>query len=64
MLLRGGQTQLSHLFPEFVPYLDRCAFADCTHAHEPDCAVLAALEAGRIPPSRFASYQAMMEEGH
>lgn len=63
VVLRGEQTPLSHLFPEFHPFLDACAFADCTHSHEPDCAVLRAVEAGRIPPSRFGSYQAMVEEG-
>jgi ribosome biogenesis GTPase len=63
VILRGDQTPLSHLFPEFVPFLNQCAFTDCSHSHEPQCAVLAAVEAGSIPPSRFGSYQAMVEEG-
>ncbi len=43
-------------FPEFRPLLGSCKFNDCTHRHEPGCAVRAALEAGKIAASRYDSY--------
>ncbi len=36
-----------------------CQFNDCTHTHEPGCAVLAALERGEVHPERYASYVKM-----
>ncbi|MCA9541602.1 MAG: ribosome small subunit-dependent GTPase A [Myxococcales bacterium] len=43
-------------FVELARLAPRCKFADCRHVHEPECAVLAAVEAGRIEESRYASY--------
>jgi len=54
--------ELQNCFPEFSPYLGRCRFRDCTHRREPDCAVLEAVEAGKIPPSRHSSYVRLYEE--
>ena len=48
--------ELSHYFIEFRPFLDECRFPNCTHAHEPDCAVADALDAGEISGHRYASY--------
>lgn len=45
-----------HHFPEFVERAPGCKFADCRHIHEPQCAVLAALDAGEIAESRYDSY--------
>jgi len=53
---------LRDLFPELVPYDGRCRFADCTHDHEPECAVFDAVEAGKIAPTRFASYLEILDE--
>jgi ribosome biogenesis GTPase len=53
---------LDHYFPEFRPYLGSCYYADCTHINEPDCAVLGALEAGKINCERYESYR-MLREG-
>ena len=52
---------LQYDFPEFAPYLGSCRFDDCTHRQEPGCAVLAALSAGEISPSRHASYLRLYE---
>ncbi len=48
--------ELDGYFPEIRAIVDQCAFSDCTHVHEPDCAVLSALERGQIHPERYASY--------
>jgi ribosome biogenesis GTPase / thiamine phosphate phosphatase len=53
--------RLDELFPEFRPYLGECFYGDCTHINEPDCAVLAALEAGKIDPERYHSYRALRD---
>ena len=43
-------------FPELRKLVDACQFNNCTHTHEPGCAVLAAVERGEIHPERYASY--------
>jgi ribosome biogenesis GTPase len=43
-------------FPELLPFAAGCRFADCTHAHEPACAVRAAVAAGQLSAVRFGSY--------
>ncbi len=54
--------QLQDAFPEFGPCLGRCRFPDCAHRREPGCAVRAALEAGKIPPTRYESYERLYEQ--
>lgn len=49
-------------FPEFKDYPDSCRFNDCSHRKEQGCAVLKALEEGRINPSRHRSYCEMYSE--
>lgn len=49
-------------FREFGDYLGGCKFLDCTHTVEKGCAVLAALEEGRIAPSRHRSYMQLQCE--
>lgn len=48
--------ELSHFFPEMRELLNQCRFYNCRHINEPGCAVLAALEEGKIEPSRYESY--------
>jgi ribosome biogenesis GTPase len=43
-------------FREFRPFVPHCRFPDCTHVHEVDCAVVSALNAGDIAPSRYLNY--------
>jgi ribosome biogenesis GTPase len=50
---------LDRYFPELRPYLGKCFYADCTHLHEPGCAVLEALEEGAFSRERYASYAAL-----
>lgn len=51
--------ELDGYFPEIRSLVEQCAFSDCTHVHEPGCAVLAALEKQQIHPERYASYLRM-----
>lgn len=44
-------------FREFRPYIGGCRFADCTHIHEPGCAIAEAAKRGDISAERYASYQ-------
>ena len=53
--------ELQFCFPEFGPYIGKCRFDDCAHLKEPDCAVREALEAGKIAPSRYQSYERLYE---
>jgi ribosome biogenesis GTPase / thiamine phosphate phosphatase len=48
--------ELDGYFPELVPLVEHCQFNDCTHTHEPGCAVRAAVEAGTVQPARYDSY--------
>jgi ribosome biogenesis GTPase / thiamine phosphate phosphatase len=54
--------ELANCFPEFRALVDACKYADCSHVHEPGCAVLAASKAGTISSDRVASYQALLTE--
>lgn len=51
-------------FADIAPFTQRCKFNDCSHRHEPDCAVLAALEAGEIHPQRYHSLMQLLDEQH
>lgn len=55
--------ELDAYFPEIRPLVSACTFNDCSHTHEPGCAVRAALEAGAIHPARYVSYQRMRAGG-
>jgi ribosome biogenesis GTPase len=48
--------EMDAYFPELVPLVVECQFSDCTHIHEPGCAVLSALKENRIFPERYDSY--------
>lgn len=49
-------------FIEFAPLVENCKFPDCTHTHEIDCAIKAAVESGKILPERYESYVQMYED--
>jgi ribosome biogenesis GTPase len=48
--------ELDGYFPEIRPLVAECQFSDCTHIHEPNCAVLKAVAEGRVHPARYESY--------
>lgn len=48
--------ELDAYFVEMRDLVAGCKFSDCTHTHEPGCAVRAAVDAGRVSPERYLSY--------
>ena len=54
--------ELPEGFREFAPYLGECRFTSCSHTCEKGCAVLKAVEEGKISRSRIDSYIAMYNE--
>ena len=48
--------ELDGYFPDISPLVERCQFSDCTHVHEPGCAVLEGLDEGTINRQRYESY--------
>lgn len=48
--------EMEAYFPELRDLVRDCQFSDCTHTHEPNCAVLAAVKDGRVHPERFDSF--------
>jgi ribosome biogenesis GTPase len=53
---------LDQCFPEFSAYRERCAFRSCSHTHEPQCAVVDAVNAGDVDRERYESYVRLREE--
>lgn len=55
-------TDLPKMFPEFVVLQDTCRFRECSHIHEPDCAVKEALAEGKIAQIRYDNYLLFLQE--
>lgn len=54
--------EVSHYFREIFQTSADCRFGNCTHTHEPGCAVLQAVAEGRIAESRYTSYLSMLDD--
>ena len=54
--------ELPDCFREFAPFLGQCRFTSCAHTVEKGCAILQAVEEGKIARSRWESYVAMYQE--
>jgi len=61
-LVEVEREEVYHFFPELFKAAADCRFNPCTHLHEPDCAVLAALARGEISGERYESYLKILEE--
>lgn len=57
-----SEGMLERAFPEFAPHLGHCKFYNCHHLNEPSCAILSAVESGRIAVMRHALYQQLVHE--
>jgi len=58
-LMITERRQLEKGFREFHDYLGRCRFSDCSHTHEPGCALIEAVEEGAISPWRLRHFLQM-----
>ncbi|MEG2366162.1 MAG: ribosome small subunit-dependent GTPase A [Alistipes sp.] len=61
-LLDIDDAELWHYYPEMLRVGSGCRFYNCTHTHEPGCAVVAAVEQGEIAYSRYESYLKILDE--
>lgn len=57
-----SKEETSHYFKEIFKISEGCRFSNCTHTHEPGCAVLEALKEHRISQSRYDSYLSILED--
>jgi len=53
--------EISHYFPEIFKISENCQYNNCSHTHEPGCAVKIAVENGEVALSRFISYLGLLE---
>jgi len=60
--LRGDKRTLRFYFPDFAQAASGCKYRDCSHTHEPGCAVKEAVQAGEISHQRYDSYLRLMNE--
>lgn len=60
-LIQFKKEEVSHYFPEMLRLLSQCKFNNCTHTHEPQCAVKEAFEKGKIAISRYQNYISFIE---
>lgn len=56
------ETSFAQSFQDIETLAQNCRFRDCTHEHEPGCAVQAAIQAGTLDPHRLASYRKLQRE--
>lgn len=56
------KNELYHFFPEIFKFSSDCKYYNCTHIHEPGCAVVEAAKNGEISPSRYLNYLSIYED--
>lgn len=54
--------EVYHFFPDFFKVAESCKFYNCTHLHEPGCAVIGAIQEGEIAESRYNSYLSIITD--
>lgn len=62
--LWGDASSLEASFADIDALSQNCRFSDCTHSHEPGCAVAAALDSGELAPERLDSFRKLQRELH
>ena len=63
-LTHFNRKEIAERFPEMRKYMHDCRFNNCTHVHEPDCAVLKALEKGEISTLRYENYLSILTDDY
>lgn len=61
-LIDFDKTEIPRCFPEMDRLLPRCQYSNCSHTHEPGCAVKAALETGEVSRLRYNSYLSILND--
>ena len=56
------EAEIGHYFKEIFTFSKNCKFANCTHVHEPECAVIQAVEKHFISSSRYQSYLSVLKD--
>jgi ribosome biogenesis GTPase / thiamine phosphate phosphatase len=59
-----NRKEIAERFPEIRKYMDDCRFNDCSHTHEPGCAIQKALGEGKISKSRFNNYLSILNDDY
>ena len=57
-----ADAELWHYFPEMMRVAPECRFYNCTHTHEPGCAVVEAVREGKIAYARYESYLKILDD--
>ena len=55
-----SRSELVRFYPEIAAVAGGCRFRDCSHLHEPGCAVLAAVRQGRVSEARYHNYSKIL----
>lgn len=63
-LTQFTRTEIAERFPEMRKYMHECHFSNCTHIHEPGCAVVDAIEKGYIALSRYENYLSILNDDY
>ena len=61
-LIQYSKDEIRDYFPEIREYNNCCRFHNCLHVREPNCAVIKAVEEGKIPSSRYSNYLAILQD--
>ncbi|HAH59575.1 MAG TPA: ribosome small subunit-dependent GTPase A, partial [Bacteroidales bacterium] len=63
-LVHFDKQEIAERFPEMRNLMHDCQFNNCTHVHEPGCAVKMALEQGEIDPGRYKNYLGILNDDY
>jgi ribosome biogenesis GTPase len=59
-----NRKEVAERFPEMRTYMHSCKFSNCTHVHEPGCAVLKAIQDGKVSKSRYENYLSILSDDY
>ena len=63
-LIDFSRKEIAERFPEMRKYMHECRFSNCTHIHEPGCAVIKKIEQGEISLSRYKNYLSILNDDY